>query len=152
MTGKLIKLLIVVVALYLLMKIPYVNNVMNNIKADIFEKRDNVVNEYERVKDKVTQTKQKVDDTVNTVENTVDKVGETVDKVGEAADKVGDLFGGDEEKTDKVTCTEAEKAAEMCTMDYTPVCGDDGATYGNKCQACASKKIETYVPGECVTE
>lgn len=48
-----------------------------------------------------------------------------------------------------VTCTEEQKAAEACTLEYMPVCGDDGVTYGNKCAACASKKINTYTPGEC---
>jgi hypothetical protein len=46
-------------------------------------------------------------------------------------------------------CTAEQKAAEMCTMEYMPVCGDDKVTYGNKCSACASKKIDSYVVGEC---
>ncbi|MBN2459286.1 DUF333 domain-containing protein [Candidatus Woesearchaeota archaeon] len=46
-------------------------------------------------------------------------------------------------------CTEEEKAAEICTMEYMPVCGDDGVTYGNKCSACASRNIDSYVQGEC---
>jgi len=103
MVGKLIKLLIVIVAVYLLMQIPYVSEKLSGIKADIFQKRDNIVNEYERVKDKVTQTKEKVDDTVQTVEETVDKVGEATDKIGEAANKVGEVFSGDKEATDTQT-------------------------------------------------
>ena len=50
---------------------------------------------------------------------------------------------------EKHVCTEAEKAAEMCTLEYMPTCGDNGVTYGNKCAACASKNIDSYTPGEC---
>lgn len=47
-------------------------------------------------------------------------------------------------------CTEEEKSAEVCTMEYNPVCGDNGKTYGNACSACSSGEIEFYVQGECV--
>jgi ovoinhibitor len=48
----------------------------------------------------------------------------------------------------KVYCTEEQKQAEICTMEYAPVCGSDNMTYGNKCVAC-SHGIEYYVRGEC---
>jgi hypothetical protein len=153
MFKKLLYIIIAIIALYFLLKIPAIGEKFGYIKDDAIEKKDNIVNEYNKVKGEVTDFTNKVTETKNDVVETVDKVGEAVDKMGEAANKVGDVFGGDEEKTDtKVTCTEEEKAAEMCTMDYTPVCGDDGVTYGNKCQGCASKKIETYVPGECAAK
>ena len=52
------------------------------------------------------------------------------------------------------TCTDAEKAAEMCTMEYVPVCGWSelmvSKTYGNACSACSAGS-EYWEAGECET-
>jgi len=47
------------------------------------------------------------------------------------------------------SCSDEEKQAEICTADYTPVCGDDGITYGNACSACSSGEIDAWTEGEC---
>jgi len=67
-------------------------------------------------------------------------------------------------------CTAEEKLAEICTMEYVPVCGakyncgnetfckennipcgvcsDESQTYGNSCAACADG-VESWIQGEC---
>ncbi len=49
-------------------------------------------------------------------------------------------------------CTAEEKVLEVCTLEYVPVCGDNGKTYGNGCAACASGEIEAYTEGVCPSE
>jgi len=61
------------------------------------------------------------------------------------------------------TCTEEQKQAKMCTMEYRPVCGvvdsrircitepcpsTEVKTFGNKCEACSNQAM-TYYEGAC---
>jgi len=58
-------------------------------------------------------------------------------------------------------CTAAQKATEICTMEYAPVCGlvevqcvttpcnPVPQTFGNACGACAQGNVDSYTEGEC---
>lgn len=55
----------------------------------------------------------------------------------------------DEWSKDVIYCSPEQKSAEICTMQYEPVCGSDSRTYGNSCVACQSETVESYTEWEC---
>ena len=54
-----------------------------------------------------------------------------------------------DENNESIACSSEEKNADICTMQYEPVCGSDFRTYGNSCVACQSETVESYTMWEC---
>lgn len=62
---------------------------------------------------------------------------------------------------ESIVCTDEQKQAEACTMEYAPVCGlvqiqcittpcnPIPETFGNACSACAQGNVLSYTQGEC---
>jgi len=60
-----------------------------------------------------------------------------------------------DEKDKKITLCK-EPRPQMCTMDYTPVCGlvnnNMVKTFGNACGACGELKVSAYITNECQSD
>lgn len=104
----------------------------------------------------------------DTVNETEDDTADTPEEDGET-----DLNEGDEipqepaepaspQVVDEVTvCTDEMKQAEICTMEYAPVCGlvevqcvtepcdPVPETFSNGCVACSQGNVISYTPGQC---
>ena len=72
--------------------------------------------------------------------------GETVTWKSDCGGYAYTVMDGSNERAE-FTCA-SEDSSCVCTMDYTPVCGKNGKTYGNACAAkCA--KVDVAYQGEC---
>jgi len=94
MINKVLKIIIVVGVIYILYNIPYIQDRVNLMKADILEKQNNVVGEFNRVKDEVGEKVDSVKNAKESFDSTVDSISETVKKGQQVYNEVTGLIDG----------------------------------------------------------
>ncbi len=111
----LFKLAFVAIGFYLLLQMPFYQDLVETIRASFNEKVENVGEEVTRVKGKIETAKEKIDQTKETVTNITNKVKNTTEaiedvwtSISDANDAVDKMMDGDGETVPEPQDEEAE--------------------------------------------
>ncbi|MDH5597108.1 MAG: hypothetical protein OEY44_03315 [Candidatus Peregrinibacteria bacterium] len=106
MRNFIVGILVLIILIFVLSLFPFFRGWTDGLVGIFNEKKENVTEEYDRVKGEVEEIGDKITETKEKVESTIDTVSEAVEAVGEAADKVSGVLGDEEAETEETSAEE----------------------------------------------
>jgi len=101
MVNFIASIILLGIAVFVITLFPGGKDFIGDITSSVTEKKDNVIEEYERVRGEVDEITDTVTETKDNIEETVDAVGAAVDTASDALDKINELLGDEDEVTDE---------------------------------------------------
>lgn len=96
MANLLATIVLLFIAVFIINLFPFGKDFLGGITDSFNEKKENVVEEYEKVKGTVDDITEKVTETKEKVEGVVETVSDVVDKTSDAIDTANEFLGGEE--------------------------------------------------------
>ena len=112
MSNVIVTIILLAISFFVINLFPMGKAFFANIQESFNEKRTNITEEYERVKDGVEVATETALETKEKVEKTVDAASSAIETVSGVLEKINSLLGGGDENEDDVLEEDAQPEEE----------------------------------------